>query len=208
MSQVSPGILLTNRNKTEAPPDIRGYLMNWLSVSADNIVILILLIALAVKFIFFEERSEIVRQLRLEEESRAAAAAVAAAAAAHQHQLVHEDEGAEMESKLRQRFASAMALSQSAAATGEMRSSSAVFPLSGMGQDWIQVGAGEADVQLVDKEIQTDEKMLLESSSSSSETLCSRSDFVTRSIEECVAIYRSEVSERCVWCGEISRVRM
>jgi hypothetical protein len=95
-----------------------------------------------------------------------------------------------MESKLRQRFASAMPMGPTAT-TGTMTSRSSVFPLSGMGEDWIEVGP-DSDVQLVDKEVQTDEK-LLEASAPTSETVTSKSDTV-RSVEECLSIYRSEVS--------------
>lgn len=190
MSTVSPSILLTNRNKTEAPPDLKGYLMNWLSVSADNIVILILLLALAIKFIFFEDRGEIVRQLRFAEEDEQLT-----------RRSVCEDgaSGADMESKLRQRFASAM----SGLGGAEGRHSS-VFPLSGMAgeADWIEVGSADPDVQLVDKEVQTEEKLLLmqQSSSSSSETLCCSKTESPRSVEQCASIYRSEVSfQTCIF---------
>lgn len=157
--------------------------MNWLSVSADNIVILILLLALAIKFIFFEDRGEIVRQLRFAEEDEQLT-----------RRSVCEDgvSGADMESKLRQRFASAMS------GLGAEGRHSTLFPLSGMAgeADWIEVGSAEPDVQLVDKEVQTEDKMLLsrQSSSSSSETLCCGKPESPRSVEECASIYKSEVS--------------
>lgn len=41
--------------------------IRWLTVSADQVVILILLLALAVKYVFFEERDELAEQLLLPE---------------------------------------------------------------------------------------------------------------------------------------------
>lgn len=55
---------MNSYNKTEDSSEVKGYLMNWLSVSADNIVILILLLALAIKFIFFEDKEDIAKQLQ------------------------------------------------------------------------------------------------------------------------------------------------
>ncbi|XP_014247324.1 3-hydroxy-3-methylglutaryl-coenzyme A reductase-like [Cimex lectularius] len=40
--------------------EIRGYLYRWITVSADHVVILILLLALTVKFVFFEDKEEII----------------------------------------------------------------------------------------------------------------------------------------------------
>lgn len=57
-------MIVNSYNKTENPSEVKEYLMNWLSVSADNIVILILLLALAIKFIFFEDKGDIAKQLR------------------------------------------------------------------------------------------------------------------------------------------------
>lgn len=42
-------------------------IFRWLTVSADQVVILILLLALAVKYVFFEERDELAEQLMLPE---------------------------------------------------------------------------------------------------------------------------------------------
>ncbi|KAJ4434412.1 3-hydroxy-3-methylglutaryl-coenzyme A reductase, partial [Periplaneta americana] len=43
---------------------LQGYIMKWLTVSADHIVILILLLALAVKFVFFEVKDELASKYR------------------------------------------------------------------------------------------------------------------------------------------------
>ncbi|KOC68238.1 3-hydroxy-3-methylglutaryl-coenzyme A reductase [Habropoda laboriosa] len=61
-------MIVNSYNKTENPSEVKEYLMNWLSVSADNIVILILLLALAIKFIFFEDKGDIAKQLRFKED--------------------------------------------------------------------------------------------------------------------------------------------
>ncbi|KAL3290142.1 hypothetical protein HHI36_023506 [Cryptolaemus montrouzieri] len=42
---------------------VHGYLMRWMTLSADHIVILILLLALVVKFVFFENKHELTEQL-------------------------------------------------------------------------------------------------------------------------------------------------
>lgn len=51
-------------NRTE-PTDMSGYIIKWLTMSADQIVILILLIALLIKFVFFEDREDLAGQLRM-----------------------------------------------------------------------------------------------------------------------------------------------
>ncbi|NP_001295235.1 3-hydroxy-3-methylglutaryl-coenzyme A reductase [Bombus terrestris] len=68
VSSVNSHVIVNSYNKTENSSEVKNYLMNWLSVSADNIVILILLLALAVKFIFFEDKGDIAKQLRSKEE--------------------------------------------------------------------------------------------------------------------------------------------
>lgn len=43
-------------------------LCRWMTVSADHIVILILLLALTVKFIFFEDKAQLAEQLRMSDQ--------------------------------------------------------------------------------------------------------------------------------------------
>ncbi|KYB27676.1 3-hydroxy-3-methylglutaryl-coenzyme A reductase [Tribolium castaneum] len=50
-------------NRTE-DTTLHEYIMKWVTVSADHIVILILLLALVVKFVFFENKEELAEQLR------------------------------------------------------------------------------------------------------------------------------------------------
>jgi hydroxymethylglutaryl-CoA reductase (NADPH) len=50
-------------NRTEDAA-LHEYIMKWVTVSADHIVILILLLALVVKFVFFENKEELAEQLR------------------------------------------------------------------------------------------------------------------------------------------------
>nr|AKO63319.1 3-hydroxy-3-methylglutaryl coenzyme A reductase 2 [Leptinotarsa decemlineata] len=50
-------------NRTEDTA-LHGYIMKWVTLSADHIVILILLLALVVKFIFFENREEFTEKIR------------------------------------------------------------------------------------------------------------------------------------------------
>ncbi|KAF4519164.1 hypothetical protein B566_EDAN008227 [Ephemera danica] len=53
--------VMPSNNTEEA--DMQAVIMKWLTVSADQVVILILLLALAVKYVFFEERDELAEQL-------------------------------------------------------------------------------------------------------------------------------------------------
>ncbi|XP_043794510.1 3-hydroxy-3-methylglutaryl-coenzyme A reductase [Apis laboriosa] len=68
VSSTNSHVIVNSYNKTEDSSEVKGYLMNWLSVSADNIVILILLLALAIKFIFFEDKEDIAKQLQFKVE--------------------------------------------------------------------------------------------------------------------------------------------
>lgn len=51
-------------NRTEDTA-LHGYIMKWVSLSADHVVISILLFTLVVKFVFFENRDELVEKLRV-----------------------------------------------------------------------------------------------------------------------------------------------
>ncbi|CAH1158637.1 unnamed protein product [Phyllotreta striolata] len=50
-------------NRTEENA-IHGYIMKWLTLSADHIVILILLLALVIKFIFFENKEDLTEKIQ------------------------------------------------------------------------------------------------------------------------------------------------
>ncbi|XP_024879552.1 3-hydroxy-3-methylglutaryl-coenzyme A reductase-like isoform X2 [Temnothorax curvispinosus] len=100
--------------------------LTWLSASTDNIVILILVLALVIKFIFFEDRSDVVdRQLRCKEEEE------------------EEDEAEEttVEKKVK--------LLDGSTNLDDMGTT---MTLSGVGGGW----GNENDVECVDKEVQTD----------------------------------------------------
>ncbi|XP_075217147.1 HMG coenzyme A reductase [Lycorma delicatula] len=60
-----------NTNRTDDVA-LQGYFMRWIRVSADQIVILILLLALTVKFIFFEDKEELAEQFLMSVEESAA----------------------------------------------------------------------------------------------------------------------------------------
>ncbi|XP_054279080.1 3-hydroxy-3-methylglutaryl-coenzyme A reductase-like, partial [Macrosteles quadrilineatus] len=49
-------------NSTDDAAVIQGQFIRWITGSADHIVILILLLALTVKFIFFEDKEELTEQ--------------------------------------------------------------------------------------------------------------------------------------------------
>lgn len=168
-------IIITNHNKSETPHDFTEHLMNWLSVSADNIVILILLLALAVKFIYFEDKGEIAKQLRFKDNED-----TSSLENFKEESCTNESMHPTLDASLRQRFGGPLpSLNQP------------VFPLSGMGGSWIEVG-NESPVELHDKEVQTDGKPL-----SLEETFGDIQHIVKtppRTVDECLSIYRSEVS--------------
>lgn len=62
---------------------ISEHIMKWLKVSSDQIIILILLVALLVKFVFFEERIEFANQLQTTKVHSPTAQEIAADALAH-----------------------------------------------------------------------------------------------------------------------------
>lgn len=171
ISQVNSHIVVNNQNDTEVPTELGEYFMKWLSVSADQIVILILLLTLAIKFIFFEDKGELTEQLRLTEERE------------KQKRISEENmQTAALDVSLRQRFGSALPVMHTP-----------VFPISGMNGDWVEVGE-ESQVKLFDKEVQTDKSIPCsqappDSTSENSQDLPDSS----RSVEECLAIYKSEL---------------
>ncbi|XP_034172374.1 HMG coenzyme A reductase [Osmia lignaria lignaria] len=172
-SPTNSHIIASSYNKTESSSEVKEYLMNWLSVSADNIVILILLLALAIKFIFFEDKGDIAKQLRFKEEDDTDEKVESEYATSESMNT------ATMNMSLRQRFGGSMP---------PMRS--AVFPLSGVGGGWIDVD-NEYQMEFIDKEVQTDVKQF-SADILSTESLPLQSK-VPRSIEECLEIYKSEL---------------
>ncbi|XP_045481577.1 3-hydroxy-3-methylglutaryl-coenzyme A reductase-like isoform X2 [Harmonia axyridis] len=50
-------------NGTEEATAVHGQIMKWMALGADQIVILILLLALIIKFVFFEDKQELTEQL-------------------------------------------------------------------------------------------------------------------------------------------------
>ena len=143
--------------------------------SADNIVIVILLVALAIKFVFFEDRGDIAKQLKLKEESADAQKSVAEEGTV---ETMH-TAATTLEGQTRRRFESAMPTMHST-----------IFPLSGMGGDWIEV-EDDSYIKVIDKEVQTDDVNIISSTSENSENIPE----APRTVEECLAIYRSEVSQ-------------
>lgn len=156
--------------------------MTWLSASADNIVILILLLALAIKFIFFEDRNDVViRRLRFkeeeEEEEREEETTVEKKVELLDGSTNLDDMDTTMNMWLRERFGVTLPTIQEP-----------VFPLSGVGGGW----GDENDVDYVDKEVQTDAIYHGASDSSEIDSSPKKSE-VPRSVEDCLEIYKSEV---------------
>uniref|UniRef100_A0A6B2E5T4 3-hydroxy-3-methylglutaryl coenzyme A reductase n=1 Tax=Phlebotomus kandelakii TaxID=1109342 RepID=A0A6B2E5T4_9DIPT len=53
-------------NRTE-PTDFTGYIMKWITMSADQIIFMVVIIALLFKYILFEDRADLADQLKLSE---------------------------------------------------------------------------------------------------------------------------------------------
>ncbi|KYN02273.1 PREDICTED: 3-hydroxy-3-methylglutaryl-coenzyme A reductase [Cyphomyrmex costatus] len=171
----------------------------WLSASADNIVVLILLLALAIKFIFFEDRNDVVaKQLKFKEEEE------------EEEKEENEEEKKEeatVEEKvelldssnlndidttmniwLRERFGVTLPTIQE----------QPVFPLSGVGGGW----GDESDVEYADKEIQTE--MIHRDASDSGEIDLSLKKFeIPRSVKDCLEIYKSELGASALSNDEV-----
>ncbi|XP_033219073.1 3-hydroxy-3-methylglutaryl-coenzyme A reductase [Belonocnema kinseyi] len=180
---VNPNLILNNENITDSQLGLRKYFENWMPFSADNVVIVILLVALAIKFVFFEDRGDIAKQLKLKEESADAQKSVAEEGTV---ETMH-TAAATLEGQTRRRFESAMPTMHST-----------IFPLSGMGGDWIEV-EDESYLKLIDKEVQTDEVNIISSTSGATKDVPE----VPRTVEECLAIYRSELGADALTDDEV-----
>lgn len=174
VSPVNSNLILDNENVTDSQLSFKKYFLNWMPFSPDNVVIVILLAALAIKFVFFEDRGDIAKQLKFKEESAAAQKTVTEEGTV---KTMHAT-AANLESQTRRRFESAMPTMHST-----------IFPLSGMGGDWIEVVDEQSYLKLSDKEVQTDDVQLVGASSDINKDVPQ----ISRTLDECLSIYRSEV---------------
>lgn len=151
--------------------------MSWLIPSAEYVVILILLLALVVKFIFFDRSDMIGKRLRFQREKREATAEEEAES--HHDGSISPDT---MNMSLRQRFGipTLPAIQQP------------VFPLSGVGGGWIEVD-NDVYVEYTDKEVQTDAIYHGVNESIGENDLSLKTSQTPRSVEDCLEIYKSEV---------------
>lgn len=172
-SPISSHVIINNHNKSKTPDDFKEHLMNWLSVSADSIVILILGLALALKFIFIEDKGDIAKQLEIKKKEESPDSQSFDESSS---EMMHP--ASSLDISIRQRFGGALP-----------NIHTSVFPLSGMGDSWIGIGGGESQLELEDKEVQTDAKAF--SSDVTNEDTAEERE--PRSVDECLAIYRSEV---------------
>ncbi|GLH03243.1 3-hydroxy-3-methylglutaryl coenzyme A reductase [Gryllus bimaculatus] len=149
---------------------LHGYLMKWLTVSADHIVILILLLALTVKFIFFEEKKseDLAEQLLLGDRS-----VITPSPAKHQE----------------------MAPDLKDAGPPQWPSST---------DGWVEVGPSQED-----KFVQTESTAEAEVAIEKIEELISKAtpevkgDSEPRSLEECMALYKSEAGAKALTDTEV-----
>ncbi|XP_029659326.1 3-hydroxy-3-methylglutaryl-coenzyme A reductase isoform X3 [Formica exsecta] len=160
-------------------------LMSWLIPSAEYVVILILLLALVVKFIFFDRSDMIAKRLRFQREKREAEEE----AESHHDGSVSPDT---MNMSLRQRFGipTLSAIQQP------------VFPLSGVGGGWIEVD-NDAYVEYTDKEVQTDAIYHGVNESIGENDLSLKTSQTPRSVEDCLEIYKSELGANVLTDEEV-----
>lgn len=161
---------MNSYNKTEDSSEVKGYLMNWLSVSADNIVILILLLALAIKFIFFEDKEDIAKQLqfKIEDDTEEKIESEYMKEKKFEIEYVKENENEDMSFSF---------------LTTKMPFKLSFAKMQTISIPWID-----------GKEEQIDKKQCTVDTSSD-KNLFSR---IPRSIEECLKIYKSEVSKSVI----------
>ncbi|XP_034939170.1 3-hydroxy-3-methylglutaryl-coenzyme A reductase [Chelonus insularis] len=181
---ISSHVIITNHNKSKTPDDLKEHLMNWLSLSADNIVILILLLALALKFIFIEDKGDIAKQLQCNEKTESPESI---SPEDNSSDVMH---SASLDVSLRQRFGNSLSGIHTP-----------MFPLSAMGDNWIEVG-NESQIELEDKEVQTDVKVSNLEPINNDEVE-ETNEKEPRSIEECLAIYRSELGASALTDKEV-----
>jgi len=144
-------------------------MMIWLSVSAQNIVILILILALTVKYIFFEDKNNVIVNDQEDEE-----------------------ENKPITKKKEKREHNNPANRNNTNTVGtDVPVIDAVFPLRGIRDEWAEVV--ENPVEYANKEVQTDTVCLgANNSNDKSESLPKKSE-TPRSLEDCIEIYKSEV---------------
>ncbi|KAL6436490.1 hypothetical protein ACFW04_004759 [Cataglyphis niger] len=165
-------------------------LINWLLPSADYIVISILLLALVIKFIFFEDRSDMVaKRLRFQREKKEA---IAEEKTESHHDGSVSPDNATMNMSLRQRFGipTLPTIQQP------------VFPLSGVGGGWIEAD-NDAYVEYTDREVQTDAIYHGVNESISENDSSPKKSQVPRSVEDCLEIYKSELGANVLTDEEV-----
>ncbi|KAK0090398.1 hypothetical protein PV325_000680 [Microctonus aethiopoides] len=175
-SPMSSHVIINNHNKSKTPEDYKEHFMNWLSVSADNIVILIILLAVAIKIIFIEDKGDIAKQLQIKERDEI----TENSSTTIEDNSTDTMHAASLDASLRQRFGDSL----------PNYHHTPIFPLSGMGDNWIEVGNESQSIEFEDKSVQTEGKIFNNDESNDDETSIKREP---RNIEECLAIYRSEM---------------
>lgn len=136
------------------------------------------MLALSVKFIFFEDRNDVAKQSKFKKEETETEEVETEL----DNLTLDEITTAAMDMSLRQRFGEE---------TLPSAQQSSIFPLSGVGGGWIEDDS-EKDVNYSDKEVQTDAKYI-SVGDSVSESSSRKIPEVPRSVEECLEIYKSEV---------------
>ncbi|XP_014478645.1 PREDICTED: 3-hydroxy-3-methylglutaryl-coenzyme A reductase isoform X2 [Dinoponera quadriceps] len=182
---------VTNGSYKTENSELTGHLINLLTVSADNVVILILMLALSVKFIFFEDRNDVAKQSRFKQEETEEVEMDEVRAELDGLALDDVNTTA-MDMSLRQRFGGK---------TLPSIQQPSVFPLSGVGGGWIE-DDNEKHVEYLDKEVQTDAKYFI-ACDSANESSSEPKILVPRSVEECLEIYKSELGANALTDQEV-----
>ncbi|XP_008549582.1 3-hydroxy-3-methylglutaryl-coenzyme A reductase [Microplitis demolitor] len=182
---INSHVVITSHNKSKTPDDLTEHFMNWLSISADNIVILILLLALALKFMFIEDKGDIAKQLQFKEEEETSPETQST------DESIDKMHATSLNVSLRQRFGNNLPSIHNP-----------IFPLSEMSDNWIEVG-NESHIELEDKEVQTDVRIYNNTDEVNNDLSPYLEEREPRSVEECLAIYRSELGASALTDKEV-----
>ncbi|XP_011169052.1 3-hydroxy-3-methylglutaryl-coenzyme A reductase [Solenopsis invicta] len=200
MAATSTSLNATNDSDHIENTDLEEHLMTWLSTNADKIVVLILVLAVAVKFIFFDDRNDVVaKRLRFREEEKEEKEQQQ-----EEEEMIVEEKGKFLDGSanldditvntwLQERYGVTSGVKSDVPTIREP-----VFPLSGVGGGW---ESDESDKEYSDKEVQTD--VVYHDQNDSGEIDTSPKSKTPRSLEDCLEIYQSQLGAKALTNEEV-----
>lgn len=191
---------MASSNRTE-DVDVHVYIMKWLTVSAEHVVILILLLALAVKYIFFEDKEELKEHLIL---SEMADLNEGADISGYEGRIAQ----AHMDAFLRRRLVPMVDPSSGSASQQHLGFESRVG-----GSDWVEVSPLKDDKavqttldekeECFSKEEDEEDRIKMEKLEGKEEILVPEIPLAMRSLDECILISKSEAGAEVLTDDEI-----